>query len=355
MRNSNAPYGQIHVRYDSFMSAEAPAPVRVKLSKHDKIKLLIISAFLGMAILLFHYGGEFIIGWLPNTPLAEYYSISDAAFNVVQIIYSMSCIMIPFSLGALLVKLVDKKTVLLPLNKPNSKRMFFAALGVGFLALVISNFVTTFFVLGAEGLGFYFETGESPAPDTASSFLWQVLSTAVVPALAEEFAVRGVIMQSLRKYGDMFAIGFSALIFALLHGNMVQAPFALLLGCVMGWLVITTNSLWTGIAIHFMNNFYATVMNAVSANYSQSVYVPIFLIINGVGAACGIYAVIAVVGDHRRKHRLCEPGGNTKSARLAYRGQVCFYTLISPPMAAALVILIINIAKTIHYLGFVGG
>ena len=45
------------------------------------------------------------------------------------------------------------------------------------------------------------------------------LATAVVPLFVEEFLFRGVILSQFRKYGDVFAVIASALLFGLLHRN----------------------------------------------------------------------------------------------------------------------------------------
>ena len=80
------------------------------------------------------------------------------------------------------------------------------------------------------------------------------LTVAVLPALAEEFAFRGVIMGSLRKYSDAMALLVSSAAFALMHGNFVQIPFTFCCGLVFGFIVLKTNSLLPAIIIHFLNN-----------------------------------------------------------------------------------------------------
>ena len=80
------------------------------------------------------------------------------------------------------------------------------------------------------------------------------LSVAVVAPLVEEFAMRGVVMQPLKKYGRWFAIIASSLVFGVLHGNFIQAPFALIAGIGIGYAVCVTDSIWTGVLIHFCNN-----------------------------------------------------------------------------------------------------
>lgn len=84
---------------------------------------------------------------------------------------------------------------------------------------------------------------------------------AIVAPLVEEFAMRGVVMGSLRRYGDGFAIGVSAILFGLMHGNLVQIPFASIVGLALGYAVVKTGSLWTGVLIHAINNAIASVLS----------------------------------------------------------------------------------------------
>jgi membrane protease YdiL (CAAX protease family) len=82
-----------------------------------------------------------------------------------------------------------------------------------------------------------------------------ILSVSVVPAIVEEIALRAGVLQAMRKYGDWFAIFTSAFIFAVLHGNMIQTPFAFIAGIGLGYVFCATGSIWPGIIIHFINNF----------------------------------------------------------------------------------------------------
>ncbi len=88
-----------------------------------------------------------------------------------------------------------------------------------------------------------------------------ILNTTAVPALIEEFVNRGIILGSLRRFGDRFAIVVSSLIFALLHRNMSQIPNAFLLGLALGYFVVKTNSIWTGMVLHFVNNLMALFLS----------------------------------------------------------------------------------------------
>ena len=50
------------------------------------------------------------------------------------------------------------------------------------------------------------------------------------------------------------SIVLSSLIFGVVHGNWVQAPFAFVTGLALGWMYYRTGSLLPGILMHFVNN-----------------------------------------------------------------------------------------------------
>ena len=105
----------------------------------------------------------------------------------------------------------------------------------------------------------------APAWDVrALSFVHHCIAAPVV----EELVFRGAIMQSLRRFGDTFALFVSSLLFGLVHGNLVQAPMAFVTGLAIGYFVLRTGSLRAGMAIHFVNNALAVVLSAISASFS---------------------------------------------------------------------------------------
>ncbi|MEG1850313.1 MAG: CPBP family intramembrane glutamic endopeptidase, partial [Oscillospiraceae bacterium] len=55
-------------------------------------------------------------------------------------------------------------------------------------------------------------------------------------------------------FGDGFALLCSAALFTLPHVLPVRFPFAFVMGLVIGYFVLFTGSVWTGVAIHFANN-----------------------------------------------------------------------------------------------------
>ncbi len=122
-----------------------------------------------------------------------------------------------------------------------------------------------------------------------------VIATAIVPAFAEEFAFRGVVMGTLRKYGDTFAIIATSVLFGAMHGNISQIPFAFILGLVFAYVDCITGSIIPSIIIHFINNFYAVMINILqSSNFIDNttfyiVYYTIILLFCILGLLSFIY------------------------------------------------------------------
>ena len=90
--------------------------------------------------------------------------------------------------------------------------------------------------------------------NTPTSFWLNIVVMAVLPAVLEETLFRGCVLRVLRPYGDWFAILVSAVLFGLMHGNIIQIPFALIVGVALGWLYVATENIWLPIAVHFANN-----------------------------------------------------------------------------------------------------
>lgn len=82
------------------------------------------------------------------------------------------------------------------------------------------------------------------------------LKVAVIAPIIEELIFRGLILQGLRRnYNAVTAVLVSALMFSLFHLNPWQMPATFVLGVLLGWLMIRTNSILLAILGHSLNNF----------------------------------------------------------------------------------------------------
>lgn len=130
-------------------------------------------------------------------------------------------------------------------------------------AMLLLNLLMEPYMQVLETLGLSMDYDSFDIPDGISGGVLYVFTIAVVPALVEEFAFRGVVLNHLRRYGNTFAILASSLLFGLMHGNLVQMPFAFAAGCIMAYIDIITGSMLPSIILHFLNNAVSAVGSLV--------------------------------------------------------------------------------------------
>jgi len=83
-------------------------------------------------------------------------------------------------------------------------------------------------------------------------FLYMVIAAPIV----EELIFRGVLLNRLRKYGDLFAMLSSGLLFGLFHGNLTQAIFAFACGVALAYVKLHGGRIWSCIVIHALTNLF---------------------------------------------------------------------------------------------------
>ncbi|MBS6546570.1 MAG: CPBP family intramembrane metalloprotease [Butyricicoccus pullicaecorum] len=118
-----------------------------------------------------------------------------------------------------------------------------------------------------ESIGFSFGAASDAATSFSDSVSMLFYSIAIAPII-EELIYRGALLRYLERYGRWFAICISALIFALMHGNAVQMPVALVIGLVFGYLALR-HSIRLTILLHVMNNLFVELIGRLGA-FSES-------------------------------------------------------------------------------------
>ena len=141
----------------------------------------------------------------------------------------------------------------------------------------------------------------SGSSDTFSMFLY----ASVLAPLGEEILFRGYVLRSLEPFGKRFAIGGSAVLFALFHGNLLQAPYALLMGLLLGWLTLEY-SLWWSMGLHLFNNLVlADLLTRLTAGWSDAAYGMFNAVLFGTSAIIAL-VILAVKRPEIREYRRSE-------------------------------------------------
>ena len=90
---------------------------------------------------------------------------------------------------------------------------------------------------------------------------WSILMLVVLAPVMEEVLFRGILLESVRsKYNSGRAIVVSALMFGVIHFIPQQVVNAFVIGLILGFIYVRTDSLWPVIIIHALNNAMAYVV-----------------------------------------------------------------------------------------------
>lgn len=195
------------------------------------------------------------------------FGINPLNATIEPITSSLNSIVSLFIVGTIYCKLSSSDmSMLVPVSRVNAG-LLWCLVHITLTVSFISSYMTDIVLNNLSFIGI--TSKPFPESDYSGGFpvLLQIISVAVVPALVEEFLFRGIILHKLLPYGTSFAIIVSTSLFALLHGNIVQIPFAFIGGLAMAFSVVKTNSLLPSIISHFIINLFSVALDA--ANYYE--------------------------------------------------------------------------------------
>ncbi len=213
------------------------------------------------------------------TPISELFYEDAFYFHGVGAIAQVFYTFMPFFVFFVLSKPEERKRMKI-FELPKSKELYVLAVFAGLMFCVLGDTATSFASVLLSAFGIEFNSGIEDLITTSSvpAMLMSVINVAVMPAFLEEFAFRSVLLQPLRKYGDWFAIIATSFAFAILHGNMVQIPFAFIAGIALSYFCIKTKSIWTSVTIHFLNNFMSLVFSIYFVKNPDAGMFPYYLL-----------------------------------------------------------------------------
>ena len=217
--------------------------------------------------------------------------ISNVPMFLINIFTSVFSAFIPGLFYLLFSKSSISETISVKYVKQN---ILWPIVFMGMAAAMAANYATDILQQNFSIFGIENTKVMSESTNTFFENILYIISTAIVPAFAEEFAFRGIIMGTLRKYGDVFAIITSSVMFGAMHGNIVQIPFAFILGLVFAYVDCKTNSIIPSIIIHFINNFYSVMMDILqnSGELSDRINTSVYFITISAFCILGIISFI---------------------------------------------------------------
>ena len=164
----------------------------------------------------------------------------------------------------------------------------FMALGLGyifnFLGVFLDSFISIFTGVPAGDMNPVMDALDALTPG-------MVIYTCLVAPFMEELLFRGVLLRKARRFGDRTAV-----MFGLMHGNLNQFLYAVVIGLILGYVAVRTNRIFYNVLLHMAVNSFSMMlvlvenglnvlgMSAMAAAFSVGSFIMILLLI-----AAGIY------------------------------------------------------------------
>lgn len=230
----------------------------------------------------------------------EFMFMQPEVYYVFYMLVYLCMVVLPFTVLIPIFRM--HKTQIWPTRRSTSNGSVLLACIAGLAICMISNFLTNQWCATVEAVfGLIDSTPDMPMGESIVSKILYACIFAILPPLAEEFAFRGIVFGLLRPYGKMLAVLGSAFAFAIMHGNIVQIPFAFIGGLFFGYLVAETDSIWPAVFLHFLNNGLSVMqqflLDALPENVASHALYISFAVITLIG-------IIALAVLLRRKKQL---------------------------------------------------
>jgi membrane protease YdiL (CAAX protease family) len=134
-----------------------------------------------------------------------------------------------------------------------------------------------------------------PTPRSIPDLLTGILVIAVAPGICEEMMHRGLLLRAYEKRGTYKAVIIVSILFGLFHFDITNLLGPILLGLLIGYYVVRTNSILAGMLAHFLNNAFAEIMQYAAKQPDKKT-----ITISGTellqSVIYGIIGVVAVAG-----------------------------------------------------------
>lgn len=227
-----------------------------------------------------------------------------------QVYFALQVMLVPLTTGLpffvymLISKFPAEKAIMI--QKVKLGRAFLLMFAGAGLCLV-ANFPAQILggIIDSVGL----DPGYTELPEVKDVFsgVLYFVGIAVMPPIFEEFAFRGVLLGSLRKHGDFFAIMVSSIIFGAVHMSVTSIPFAIMAGMVMGYIYVVTGNIWINIGVHFLNNALSVTMDIIGSNTPEMVGNIITVLMFYGFIVIGLVCLIVLLVRKELPHKLYKP------------------------------------------------
>ena len=191
--------------------------------------------------------------------------LPDAGMAIVNALYYLPFMLLPVGLYML------RQPGLVPAMRLNALPVLptLSAALLGLLSVYVASMLSAVWGTALDALGLRGLSG-APVPQSEAELVTSILTLAAMPAICEELLFRGFVLSAWESRGTWFAIGVTATLFALLHGNLYGIPAYLLVGAVAGYLAFALDSVYAAMVYHTVYNTACLVIPYLAANQAMA-------------------------------------------------------------------------------------
>lgn len=195
--------------------------------------------------------------------------------------------------------LFNKKNIksTLKLNRLSRKEL----MSVILVAILIQPIVIMIAEIGAMIFGA--PIAEYISEIQSYGFLPMIIIVGITPAICEEVLFRGVVLEGYSQYSPLKAALFNGLLFGAFHANFQQFFYTFIMGIILALVVQGTNSIYSGMIIHLINNTWSDIWTQISPKsfdatmnfvYSGGIYGRFIWLIVGI---ISMFGVVKIIGN----------------------------------------------------------
>ena len=207
--------------------------------------------------------------WAVFYPIILYYLISSLAFFGMTILFGESDEIymlkqlvssgstIPFLLNLKKQDAYAEEVVYGKVEKLSAGQVLLLAT-LGFVAMAAFGIALNNFIAMTPLVQISTGFQDANAAFFGGGLLMEILASCIVVPIAEELLFRGVVLKRASlQLGEWLGIAFSALLFGVIHVNLVQFIYASLLGALLALLAVKTKRVWVAVVGHAAANLAA--------------------------------------------------------------------------------------------------
>ena len=218
----------------------------------------------------------------------------------LQGVISAACYMAPFILGGAMYYIFNKTTPTQPIRYGLKLPAVTPLLILAGLAVITASAYVNSWLCDLIGYEIPLEL-ISPQDYSNPSVVIMYMTTALAPAFAEEFLVRGVIYGNLRPFGKTQAILISSVLFALMHQNIGQFFYTFVGGVAMALMYELTGNIWCSILYHMFNNELAVLTEVLYYGKFGDAVEPLLMLWDTIVLVLGSISILILIFYYKRK------------------------------------------------------